>query len=120
MNSCVCIPNSNESATRELEATFGLPLEALSKARFVRAWCALSYLNPGLHPDSFEEPDSGWPEKFKPYAFEAWRREAAGELMDEELYPSDATWAGLYDQMDSHTEQETVRRLELRAVSECL
>ena len=115
MSTCICIPNSIESATRELDATFSLPLELLSKVKFVRAWCALSYLNPGLHPDDFDAPDSGWPENFKPYAAEAWRREEAGELADEEMYPSDATWAGLYDQMHTHTDQETTRRLAIAA-----
>lgn len=112
MNSCICIPNSVESATHELAYTIGIPLESLSKLEFVRAWCALSYLNPGLHPDGFEEPDSGWPENLKRYAVEAWRREEMGELAGEEVYPSDATWAGLYDQMHTHTHQETIRRLE--------
>lgn len=115
MSTCVCIPNSIESASCDLESTFGLPLEVLSKSEFIRAWCALSYLNPDLHPDDFDEPDSGWPENLKRYAVEAWRREEAGELADEEMYPSDATWAGLYDRMHTHTDQERARRLELAA-----
>ena len=116
MSSCICIPNSVDSATDVLASTFGIRLESLSKFEFVRAWCALSYLNPGLHPDGFEEPDSGWPENLKPHAVEAWRRAEIGELADEEMYPCDATWAGLYDQMDTHTDQETARRLELAAM----
>lgn len=109
------IPDSVGTATRVLERISDQPLEALSKVEFIRAWCALSYLNPGLHPDGFEEPDSGWPENLKRYAVEAWRREEMGELADDEMYPSDATWAGLYDQMDTHTDQETTRRLTLAA-----
>ena len=120
MRSCSSVPNSAEEAVNELQLTIGLALNSLSKNKFVRGWCAVSYLNAGLHPDGIDEPGSGWPEKLKPYAVEAWRRHAAGELPDEEMYPSDATWAGLYDQMDTHTEQETVRRLELRAASECV
>jgi hypothetical protein len=115
MSTCVCIPNSVKSATRVLESTFDLALDVLPKVDFVRAWCALSYLNPGLHPDEFDEPDGGWPANYKRYAVEAWRREEAGELAEEEMFPSDATWAGLYDQMQTHTDQETVRRLELAA-----
>jgi len=115
MNLCVFIPKSNESAMRELNSTSGLPIEVLTKAQFVRAWCALCYLNPSLHPDDFDAPDSGWPENSERYAIEAWRRLEAGELADEELYPSDATWAGLYDQMHTHTSQETARRMELAA-----
>lgn len=47
--------------------------------------------------------------------FEAWRREEAGALVEELMYPSDAAWAGIYDQMLTHTDQETSRRLELAA-----
>jgi hypothetical protein len=49
------------------------------------------------------------------FAAEAWRRAEAGELVDEELYPSDAQWSGLYDRMTRHTGEETARRLELAA-----
>lgn len=115
MSTCVCIPNSFERATRELESTFGFPLETLSKAKFVRAWCALSYLEPGLHPDDFDQPGSGWPDNLKRFAVEARRREEAGELTDEEMYPSDAAWAGLYDQMHTHTVEETARRFRIAA-----
>ncbi len=40
-----------------------------------------------------------WPRALKRFAAEAWRRAGAGELSDEELYPCDAQWAGLYDRM---------------------
>lgn len=120
MSICVCIPNSIESAARELASTFDLQLEVLSKVKFVRAWCALCYLCPGLHPDGFDEPDSAWPENFKRYAVEAWRRKKVGELADEEMYPSDAAWAGLYDQMHTHTDQETTRRVRLAAEYGCV
>jgi hypothetical protein len=70
-------------------------------------------LYPGLHPDGFEDDESGWPTALKSFAEEAWRRAEAGELDDDELYPSDAQWAGLYDGMTSHTEQEAARRVKL-------
>ena len=35
------------------------------------------------------------------------------ELDDEEMYCSDATWSGIYDQMHTHTVLETTRRLEI-------
>jgi hypothetical protein len=56
----------------------------------VRAWSSVAYLFPGLHPDGFEDADSGWPHVLKRFAAEAWRRAEAGELADEELYPCDA------------------------------
>ena len=49
------------------------------------------------------------------FATEAWRR--ANELNDDELYPSDAQWAGLYDQMFIHHPEETERRVELAELS---
>jgi hypothetical protein len=39
----------------------------------------------------------------------------AGELADEELYPSDSQWSGLYDRMFPHTADEIERRLALAA-----
>ena len=42
-------------------------------------------------------------------------RADAGELVDEELYPSDAQWSGLYDRMFAHKTDEIERRLALVA-----
>jgi hypothetical protein len=41
------------------------PLAELPKEAFVRAWCSVAYLFPGLHPDGFEDADSGWPRVLK-------------------------------------------------------
>ena len=81
----------------------------------MRAWCAIAYLHPGLHPDGYESADSGWPRVLRRFAAEAWRRADAGELADEELYVCDAQWSGLYDRMFLHLPDETERRLELAA-----
>jgi len=78
------------------------------------AWCAVAQLFPGLHPDGFEDADSGWPRVLFRFAAEAWRRADAGELQDAELYACDAQWCGLYDRMDRHTPEETERRERLR------
>jgi hypothetical protein len=75
----------------------------------------VAYLFPGLHPDGFEDADSGWPRVLKRFAAEAWRRADAGELTDEEMYPSDAQWSGLYDQMHTHEPDEMERRFALAA-----
>jgi hypothetical protein len=89
---------------------FVLPAET-----FVRAWCCVAYLFPNLHPDGFEDADSGWPRVLKRFADEAWRRAEAGELADEELYPSDSQWCGLYDRMHTHEPDEMERRFALAA-----
>ena len=80
-----------------------------------RALSGVAYLFPGLHPDGFEAADSGWPRILKPFAAEAWRRARAGEITEDELYPSDAQWCGLYDRIFPHTAEEMARRLALAA-----
>jgi hypothetical protein len=65
----------------------------------------------------FEDADSGWPRVLRHFAAEAWRRAEAGDLDDAELYPSDAQWSGLYDQIKTHTPNESGRRRELATLS---
>ncbi len=86
-----------------------------SRPDFLRAWCAVAYAFSGLHPDGFEDTGSGWPRVLKRFAAEAWRRADAGELADEELYPCDAQWSGLYDRMHTHENDETARRFQIAA-----
>ncbi|HEY5042285.1 MAG TPA: hypothetical protein VIK53_09800 [Verrucomicrobiae bacterium] len=81
----------------------------------VCAWSSVAYLFPGLHPDGFEEADSGWPRGLKRFAAEAWRRAEAGEITEAELYPSDSQWSGLYDRMHPHLPDEMERRFALAA-----
>lgn len=107
------IPNSVREAETELNSVLAKPMRSVAKNEFIRAWSSLAYLHPGLHPDGYEERGSGWPAAFRPMAAEAWRRADAGELSDDELYPSDAQWCGLYDQMTSHTPEEERHRQSL-------
>ena len=109
----IFIPTSLQEAAQHLRAGWQSPADQLSKNDFVRAWSAVAYFFPGLHPDGFDDPESGWPVALKRFAAEAWRRAEAGELDDAELYPSDAQWAGLYDRMTTHLPEETKRRREL-------
>lgn len=83
--------------------------------QFIRAWSSVACHFPGLHPDSFEDADSGWPRGLHRFAAEAWQRVEAGELSEDELYPCDAQWCGLYDRMHKHEPEETYRRLALAA-----
>ena len=94
---------------------FSAQLEQLPKPHFIRAWCAVAYTFPGLHPDGYEDAESGWPRALRRFAAEAWRRADAGELADEELYPCDAQWAGLYDRLGVTTAEENQRRVEIAA-----
>jgi hypothetical protein len=105
--------NRLRSAGRELRLALKQPLDELPHGTFVRAWCSVAYLYPGLHPDGFEEPDSGWPRVLKPFAAEAWRRADFGLLADDELYCCDAQWSGIYDRLQTHEPDEVYRRLAL-------
>jgi hypothetical protein len=115
MKTTTFIPNSLRSAGREMRLAVASPLNKIPRTQFIRAWSAIAYLFPGLHPDGFEDTESGWPKVLKPFAAEAWRRAGTGELSAEELYPSDAQWSGLYDRMHTHTQDEMDRRLALAA-----
>jgi hypothetical protein len=43
-------------------------VEQLPKRTFINAWCSVAYLFPGLHPDGFDDPDSGWPPGLRRFA----------------------------------------------------
>jgi hypothetical protein len=114
------IPDSARTAATQLRFALGRPVENLSKADFVRAWSSIAYLFPGLHPDGFDDAESGWPRVLRRFAAEAWRRAEADELDDAELYTSDAQWSGLCDQIKNPTPDESHRRRELAELSlEC-
>lgn len=111
----VFVPNSPLQAGRELRMAFKSSLPELPKRQFVRTWCAIAYLFPGLHPEGFESPDNRWTCVLKRFAAEAWRRADAGELSDDELYACDSQWCGVFDRMLVHLPEETERRVTLAA-----
>ncbi len=115
MSTCISVPNTLRAAGRALRGGFASPVEKLAKADFVRAWCAIAYIYPGLHPEGFEEKDNGWPRVLKRFAADAWRRAEIGELDENEMYVCDAQWAGLYDRMHTHEDDETARRFQIAA-----
>jgi len=50
--------------------------------------------------------------KKKKFAAEAWARFEANELADNELYPCEAQWCGIFDRMGrAPTPEETERRV---------
>jgi len=95
----IYLPPSCKTADKHLAVAFRRKLQKLSKVEFVRAWCSLAYLYPGLHPDGYEDKDSGWPEELKPVAKEAWRRARAGKITDNQLYCYQACKARLIDEV---------------------
>ena len=115
METNIYVPRSLRDAGKQIRIALQDNLTALPTREFVRAWCGVAYLFPGLHPDGYEDADSGWPRVLKPFAAEAWRRADTGELADDELYACDAQWSGLFDRMLVHLPEETERRVELAA-----
>ncbi len=113
----VFIPSPLREAGGHLRNAFAVPLESLSKSQFAQAWSSLAYLFPNLHPDGWDDADENWPRVLRRFAAEAWRRAEAGEVSDNELYPADAQWSGLYDRMFPHTAEEIERRLALASES---
>jgi hypothetical protein len=84
--SYVYVPDSLRAAGDEVRLALGRSLDQLTKWDFLRAWCSIIYLFPGLQPAELFEPDSAWPRTLKVFAAEAWRRFDAGELADDELH----------------------------------
>jgi hypothetical protein len=107
------VPNSMRDAGRQISLALSGP--PLPKDTFLKAWYALAYLFPGLHPDESDNPDGGWHPALRRFATEAWHRADKGELADDELYPSNAAWAGIADRIPVLTDEEASWRLGLMA-----
>jgi DNA (cytosine-5)-methyltransferase 1 len=117
------IPPSQSEAAVRLQEIAGLDRRQLRTCEnpvFLRGWFALFYLFQGLHPDNaldhgdstefwaFDQPGlpgledfathrfarSGWPVALESLGREAWRRYAAREIGDEELYCAEAQLRG--------------------------
>jgi hypothetical protein len=86
MKNFIYIPPSCRTAEKHLQSSLATRLQSLPRKEFIRGWCSLSFLYPGLHPDGFASRGSGWPKRYKPLAAEAWRRFENGEITDNELY----------------------------------
>jgi DNA (cytosine-5)-methyltransferase 1 len=113
------LPDSLDAAVKQVEffveSTCLRPLTDLPKDEFLKAWWAVGFLHPNLHPDaaldngkalspgpkrgvSFViEPvyvRSGWPVELIPIAVEARRRFDEGTFSEDEYYCSAAVVAG--------------------------
>ena len=93
MKSYIYIPPSEACAQRHIAAGLKARPDQLPRRLFLRAWCSIAWLHPGLHPDGYQCRDSGWPKALRPLAREAFRRRRAGQLTDLELYPYPAAKA---------------------------
>ena len=109
------IPSSFLDAAVRIRKLATMAPENFGHSEFMKTWFAVAYEFPGLHPDDYDSPESAWPSPFLPLAKEAWRRAGRGEISDEILYPSDAQWAGIYDNLTCPSANEHSRRNEIHA-----
>ena len=93
MRSYIYIPPSVACAQRHIAVALKFNPAQLPRRLFLRAWCSIAWLYPGLHPDGYQCRASGWPKKLRPLAREAFRRRQADQLTDLELYPYPAAKA---------------------------
>lgn len=84
--SYIYVPDSLHAAGDQVRLALDRSLDGLEKEVFLRAWCSLVYLFPGLHPDEFLDSTRSVPQTLKKFAAEARRRFEAGELTENELY----------------------------------
>lgn len=75
---------------------------------FLRGWFALFFLNQTNHPDDVDD----WDEKLKPICEEAWRRNEAGEIEDDQIYCSDALQQGHRLDLDGNLSSYVVATLD--------
>jgi hypothetical protein len=81
------IPADHADAYQRIGTAVVEDLREASDTTFLKAWWALCWLHPGLHPDDHEDwPRASWRE----FASEAFRRAEAGRIRDHELYPAEA------------------------------
>jgi hypothetical protein len=118
------IPAGLDDALERIEVIRGLNAMTMTQADAIRAWHAVAYAFPGLHPDCEWEPgqptqefnddkcpewlraanaESGWPVALHALFAYMWELYAEDEIDDETFYPSDAAHAGLLGFMLSPT-----------------
>ncbi len=95
------IPVDEADARMRLAALTSTDIGSAGRALFLRGWHALFWLYPGLHPDGFDEDWEGGFEAYRPLAAEAFKRAEAGELADDEIYPTEAAQARLARERDA-------------------
>lgn len=114
MKSFPHVPTNFHAAGAQLHLASLRPLNQLPHTEFLRAWGAIAYLFPGLHPDEFNSSECAWPKGLVGFAVEAWSRFENGVMSEDDLYQCDSQWAGIFDRLATHTDQEKIRRDSLR------
>lgn len=91
------LPASQKEASTQLRIVLRNRhrLAELSTSEFCAGYQAIFFLAPGLHPDEADHHEGGWPVGWRSIAEEAFRRAGEGNLTDEQLYPYEASQAGI-------------------------
>lgn len=63
-------------------------LNTIKDLTLLRGYHQIFEQYPGLHPDGFDDVDSGWPEELKPVCAEMWRRSEspASSVKPDQMY----------------------------------
>lgn len=107
------IPSSLSDAKKRIHTATRNAPELLENTALIKAWFAVAYAYPGLHPDDYDTPESSWPEHLQPLAKEIWSRAEFGKIPEDFIYPSDSQWAGIYDCLNNPSAEEQKHRLDL-------
>jgi hypothetical protein len=96
-NSFLPVPADFSAAIRALRSllTRRRSLSEMSHEEFMAGWTAIAFIAPRLHPDESGHDEGGWPVGWRCIADEAFRRAAADDLADDELYPYAASHRAL-------------------------
>lgn len=74
-------------------------LDQVKDLTLVRGYHQIFEQYPGLHPDGFDEIDSGWPKELKPICSEMWRRaeSSAAIIKQDQMYYINKAFRKLVD-----------------------
>ena len=63
-------------------------LEEIKDQSLIKGYHQIFEQYPGLHPDGFDDPESGWPNELRPICAEMWRRTELpeSEVNEEHMY----------------------------------
>ncbi len=63
-------------------------LQGIKDQSLIKGYHQIFEQHPGLHPDGFDDPESGWTDELKPICAEMWRRVEldTSEVNEEHMY----------------------------------
>lgn len=85
-------------------------LDLVKNLTLIRGYHQIFEQYPGLHPDGFDDKNSGWPEHLKPVCAEMWRRVENPEsgMKLEQMYYINKAFRKLIAESQMHSRQRTI------------